>query len=172
MTFNKFSTHSVASISFLKYISAGLTLHSTAKQRIINALMNANLTENGITTLQECASTNTTSNSNNKRNPDGNRKDPTENSNAIVFPAFDLSTKRVGFGNGTVHITTVAYKIRCHPDDATLLKSILIQASILDPLSPSDNHFRFIPRGIIQTIDTSTIKTKLFNTTDSLLKLE
>ena len=43
--FNKFSTHCVASIAFLKYISTGLTLHSIEKQRVINALMNVDLNE-------------------------------------------------------------------------------------------------------------------------------
>ena len=38
-TLNKFDTHRVASIDFPKYVSTGLTLHSTAKQCVINALM-------------------------------------------------------------------------------------------------------------------------------------
>ena len=54
VTFNKFDTHRVISIGFLKYISTGLTLHSTAKQRVINALMNVNLDEADILALQEC----------------------------------------------------------------------------------------------------------------------
>lgn len=45
VTLNKFDTHRVVSIGFLKYISTGLTLHSTAKQRIINALMKVNVNE-------------------------------------------------------------------------------------------------------------------------------
>ena len=65
-------------------------------------------------------------NSNNKRNPDDNRKDPAKNSNTIVFLAFYLSTKRVGFGNVNDRVTTVAYEIRCHTDHANLLISILI----------------------------------------------
>ena len=40
VTINKFTTHRVASIGFLKYVSTGLTLHSTAKQRVINVKLN------------------------------------------------------------------------------------------------------------------------------------
>ena len=53
---------------------------------------------------------------------DGNRKDPIDNDNATVFPAFDLSTKRIEFGNINARVTTVAYEIECYPDHATLLK--------------------------------------------------
>ena len=156
--FNKLSTHRVASIGFLKYVSICLTLHSTGKKRVTNALMNVDLNENNITTLKECVSTNANPNQANKRSPDDNRKDPTKNSNTIVFPAFDISTKRVGFGNGNARVTTVAYEIRCHFDHATLLKSIFIQASVLDPISASKNYTHFIPYGLFQTTYSFTVK--------------
>ena len=160
VNFNKFSTHRVASIGFLKYISTGLTLHSTAKQRVINALVNVKLNEKDITALKECVFIYTNLNSNNKRNPDGNRKDPAENSNAIILAAFNMSTKRVGIGNGNTRITTVSYEIRCHPDHTTILKSILllIQVSMLNPITPSDNHVHFITYGLLQTTDATIVK--------------
>ena len=64
----------------------------------------------------------------------------------------------MGFGNGNARVTTVAYEIRCYPAHATLLKSILIQASVLDPVPPSDNHIHFIPYDLLQTTDTNTVK--------------
>ena len=91
--------------------------------------MKVKLNDKEISALEECIPIISDDTSNNKRLPDGNRKDPTTLENTIVFPAFDLSTKRVGFGNGNSRVTTVAYEIRCHPAHATLLKSILIQAS-------------------------------------------
>ena len=39
-------------------------------------------------------------NHNNKHKPDGQPKEP-EQDKSITFPAFDLSTKQIGFGNGT-----------------------------------------------------------------------
>ena len=160
MNFKKILTHRVAS-GFLKYVSTCITLHSTAKQRVTNALMNVDLNENDITALKECVSTNTNHNPTNKRNPDGNRKYPAENSNTIVFPAFDLSTKRVEFGNGNARVTAVAYEILCHPDHANLLKSILIKSSVLDSLPLSGNHTHFILYGLIQTTDYTTVKNQI-----------
>ena len=79
----------------------------------------------------------------------------------IDFPAFDISTKRVGFGNGTARVTTVAYEIRYHPVHAILLKSILIQAFVLDPVSHFDNHIHFTLYGILQTTDATTVKNQI-----------
>ena len=67
----------------------------------------------------------------------------------------------MGFGNGNARVSIVAYKIRCHPDHATFLKSILIQASVFDPVSPSDNHINFIPYGLPQTTDATTVKNQI-----------
>ena len=100
LIFNKFATHYVTSICFLKYASTGLILYLTAKQQVTNALMNLYLTETDIIALQECISVTIDPTSNNKRNPDVIRKEPDTQHNTIVFSAFDLSTKRVGFGNG------------------------------------------------------------------------
>ena len=74
-TFKKFDNHRVASIGFLKYISTGLTLHYTAKKRVINALVQVNLNESDILAVQECIPVISDSTSNNKRLLDGNRKD-------------------------------------------------------------------------------------------------
>ena len=74
VTFNKFSTHRVASIGFLKYVSTGLTLHSTTKRRVTNALMNVDLNESDISALHACIPDIIDLTTNNKRNPDGNRK--------------------------------------------------------------------------------------------------
>ena len=65
------------------------------------------------------------------------------------------------FGNRNARVTTVAYEIRCHPAHATLLKSILIQASVLDHIAPSDNHIHFIPYGLLQTTDANTVKNQI-----------
>ena len=52
-------------------------------------------------------------------------------------------------------------KIRCHPDHTTLLKSILNQASVLDPVSSSDSHIHLIPYGLLQTKDATTVKNQI-----------
>ena len=118
--------------------------------------MKVNLNEADILALQEFIPIITESISSNKRRPDGNRKDPNTQDIPIVSPAFDLSTKRV-----TTQVTTIAYEIRCHPSHATLLKSILIQASLLNPVLPSDNHKHFIPYYLLQTTDVTTVKNQI-----------
>ena len=88
-----------------------------------------------------------------------NLKDPTKNS--IIFPAFDLSTKCIGFRKGTNRVTTVAYEVKCNPAHFTILKSLLVKSSVLDPLPQSDTNIHFIPHGLIQSIDATTVKHQL-----------
>ena len=91
--------------------------------------MQVKLNDEDLSALQECIPIISDGASNNKYLPDGNRKEPITPDKTIVFPAFELSTKRVGFGNGNSRVTTVAYEIRCHPAHATLLKLSLIHIS-------------------------------------------
>ena len=89
----------------------------------------------------------------------------TENTNwkqqYYCFPDFDLSTKCAGFENSNAQVTTIGYEIRCHPYHANLLKTILIQVSVLDPIAPSERNFHFIPYGLIQTTDSTIVKNQI-----------
>ena len=67
----------------------------------------------------------------------------------------------MGLSNGTTRVTTVTYEIRCHPAHATLLKSIFIQASVLDPVPLSDNHIHFIPYGLLKITDTTSVTNQI-----------
>ena len=122
--------------------------------------MKVQLSPDDITTLQEITTVTITHNHIIKRTTDGQPKDP-EHNNSITFPAFDLSTKRIGFGKGTNRVTTVAYEVKCHLSHSTILKSFLIKASVLDPLPPSDKNIHFIPHGLIQSTDATTVKNQL-----------
>ena len=69
----------------------------------------------------------TTNTHSEKRSTDGQPKVPEEDiNNQITFPAFDLSTTKVGFGNSPHRVTTIAYEIKYHPDHSALLKKTLI----------------------------------------------
>ena len=72
--------------------------------------------------------------------------------------AFDLSTKIIGFGNGSNRVTTVAYEVKCHPVHSTLLKALLLKLSVSYSLSPSDTNIHFIFQDLIQSTDATTVK--------------
>ena len=130
--------------------------------------MNVDLTNEDIIALQGTTeedvlhnNNNNNNNNNNKSKPDGQIKDAETNQHNIVFPAFNLSTKRIGFGNGFNRVTTVAYEVKCHPARSTLLKSLLIKSSVSYLLPPSDTNIHFISHGLIQSTDATTAKTQI-----------
>ena len=123
LTFNKFSTHRVANIGFLKYISTGLTPQYIANKRVTPTLAKVDLTEEEIIALQQNTENDVNNTQNNKHKSDGQLIDVTESQQCIVFPAFDLSTKRIRFGNSSNRVTTITYEIKFHPAYSTMLKS-------------------------------------------------
>ena len=93
---DKYNTHREASIGFIKYIRTVFTLQQVVKVRVVNALMNLELTKEEISTLSTIPKDDTvTSNTpSKKRSTDGQPKVPEEDiNNQIIFPAFDLWTK-------------------------------------------------------------------------------
>lgn len=77
-----------------------------------------------------------TNESTNRRYTDRNRKEPEEDkATTIIFPAFDVSIKKVGFGNSPNRIKTIAYEENCHSDSASFIKILLTRASISNRLS-------------------------------------
>ena len=123
--------------------------------------MNVDLSPEDIIEIHEITEGNTIHNHNNKRKPYGQLKESDKNKNSIIFPAFDLSTKRIGFGNGTNRVTTVAYEFKYHLAHSTILKSLLVKYFVLEPLPPSDTNIHFISHGLIQSTDATTVKNKL-----------
>ena len=123
--------------------------------------MNVDRYHEDIIALQETTDGDGTHNHNNKGKPDGQLKEPEKNKNSVIFPAFDLSTKRIGFENGTYRVTTVEYEVKYHSAHSTILKSLVIKSSILDPLPPSVTNVHFTPHGLIQSTDATTVKNQL-----------
>ena len=97
-----------------------------------------------------------------KHSTDGQPKVPEEDiNNQISFPAFDLSTKIVGFGNSLRRVTTIVYEVKYHFDHSALLKVLLTRASVLDKNPPSDSTIHFIPYGLINISDSNTVKDQI-----------
>ena len=161
LNLNCFSTHREASIGLTKYVITGLTLYRISKKRVSTALMNVILFPEDIIALQETTEEDAINTHNNKRKPDRQLKETDKNKKSIIFPAFDLSTKRIGFGNETNRFIRVAYKIIYHSAHSTILKSLLIKSSVLEPLTPSDTNTYFIPHGLIQSTDATIVKDQL-----------
>ena len=63
----------------------------------------------------------------------------------IVFPAFDLHMHRISFGNGNKRISTIAFEFRCHPDNASILKTLLSRISSDDKTPSSEKNCPFCP---------------------------
>ena len=68
----------------------------------------------------------------------------------IVFPAFYRHMRRTSYGNGDKRISTIAFKVRRHPDNSTILKSILSRISSDDNIPLSEETIHFVPYGLIQ----------------------
>ena len=98
---------------------------------------------------------------NNKRKLDGQLKDASENQQRIVFPTFELSTKKIGIDNGSNRVTIIAYEIKCPPAYSALLKSLLVKSFVLNPIQPSNPNIHFIPQDLIQSTNATTIKTQI-----------
>ena len=54
------------------------------------------------------------------------------------------------FGNGDKRISTIAFEVRCHPDNSTIFKTILSRISSDDKTPSSEEIIHFVPYGLIQ----------------------
>ena len=84
--------------------------------------MNVDLSSEDISTPHKTTEEDTIHNNKNKHKPDGQLQEAEINKHRIIFPVFDLFTKRIGFGNRANRVTTVAYEIKFHPAHYTILK--------------------------------------------------
>ena len=66
----------------------------------------------------------------------------------IQLPAFDLSTKKIEYGNGKRIVTTAAFEVKCHLDDALILKYLFCRLSASDDKVPSNSHIYFVAYGL------------------------
>lgn len=75
--------------------------------------------------------------------PNGNLNDINDNDNSITFLTFDLSTKKIDFGNGSRRVTTVAYEVKSYSTRAILITTIIVKCFVLDLISSSDSYIPF-----------------------------
>ena len=141
LKWNKFSTHREASIGFIKYVNTSITLQASIRSRIELTLCGMSLTEEDIKALVPLTE-------------GKKRKAPTdihsEEFEPIQLPTLDLSTKKIGFGNGKRRVTTTAFEVKCHPGDAVILKRLFCRLSRSDDKVPSNNHIHFVAYSLPQ----------------------
>ena len=153
LKWNKLSTHREASIGFIKYVNTSITLQVSIRSRIELALCGMSLTEEDMKIIAPLTE-------------GKKRKAPTdihsEEFEPIQLSAFDLSTKKIGFGNGKIRVTTTAFEVKCHPDDAVILKRLFCRLSASDDKVPSNNHIHFVAYGLPQYYCSQIIKQNTF----------
>ena len=66
------------------------------------------------------------------------------------FLVFDLYMRRISFGNGDKRISTIAFEVRCHTDNASILKTILTRISSNTNIPSSKETVHFAPYELIQ----------------------
>ena len=152
LKWNKFSTHSEVSIGFIKFVNPNITLQ-TAVRSIIE--------------LTLCSMTITSEETKNfSRSTDGKKRKATtelefediptnqfqdgSECEPIQLPAFDISMKRVGYGNGKRRVSIMAFEVKCHPDNAAILKRLLFRASASDDKPPNNDNIHFVAYGLPQ----------------------
>ena len=68
----------------------------------------------------------------------------------IVFSAFDLHMRRISFDNDDERISAIAFEVRCHPDNSSILNSILSRISSNDKIPPSEETVNIVSYGLIK----------------------
>ena len=130
---NKFDTHCDTSIRSLKLMSTITTLYSTARFKVETVLLNVSLTPDEL--LQFIAPSEgrnaddeTTKHDNSDKKSIHNSGKTKSTNNIIIdvysqleLLAFDLSSISINYGNGKKRVKNIAFKITCHPKDATIL---------------------------------------------------
>ena len=69
--------------------------------------------------------------------------------------------KRVGYGNGRRRVSTMAFEVKCHPDNASILKRLLCRASGSDDKPPNNDNIHFVAYELPQYISSELYRTQI-----------
>ena len=168
LQFNKYSTHREECIGWFKYFSTSITLQSFAKLRVGNLIKTAHLTSSEIisfTNTNYKPVTGTTNDLSRKRMDKFNH-DVDDEWKDIVFPAFDLHMRRISFDNDDERISTIVLEVGCHPDNSSILKTILSRISSDKKKPSSEKTVNIVSYGLIQyhLLNVTVIKSSCITT--------
>ena len=79
----------------------------------------------------------------------------------IQLPAFDISMKRMGYGNGKRRVLTMAFEVKCHPDNESILKRLLYRASTSDDKPPNNDNIHFLVYRLPQYTSSELYRTQI-----------
>ena len=71
--------------------------------------------------------------------------------------------KRVGYGNGKSRVSTMAFEVKFHPDNASILKRLLCRASASDDKPPNNNNIDFVAYGLPQYTSSKLYRTQILD---------
>ena len=169
---DKFDTHREASIGWLKNMSTITTLHNTARSKVEQALLDVTLTAAEVRQFTPTQTHNkdddeATLHDNNKKKQRSNSGNATHKNDfdiddysPLILPAFDLSSSTVSYGNGKLRVKTTAFEVKCHPDQAKILKTLLIRSSLNTDTNNYDN-IQFVPYGLAQVAGEQVYKQQI-----------
>ena len=78
----------------------------------------------------------------------------------LILPAFDLSSSTVSYGNGKLRVKTTAFEVKCHPDYAKILKTVLTRSFLNTDQNNYDN-IQFVPYGLAQVAGEQVYKQQI-----------
>ena len=87
--------------------------------------------------------------------PNDNTEDPLKK-NQLLIPSFDIHHKTVGNENGSNHISTIVFAIKCNPKKTSLIQTILVRFS-----EDHNDNFTFIPYGLLQMTNVETYRRQI-----------
>ena len=66
----------------------------------------------------------------------------------LQLPAFNISFKKIRYGNGARRVSTSTFEVKCHPDNVTDLKRHLCRISASDVMVHNNENVYFVPHGL------------------------
>ena len=79
--------------------------------------------------------------------------------------------KRVGYGNGNRRVSTMAFEVKCHRDNASILKRLLSRASASDDKPPNNDNIHFVAYGLPQYTSSELYRTQILKKNNLLYNI-
>lgn len=89
----------------------------------------------------------------------------------VQFPAFNISMKRVGYGNGKRRVSIMTFEVKFHHDNATILKRLLCRASTSNEKPLNNDNIHFVAYGLPQYTSSELYRTQILTKNNLLYNI-